>query len=139
MMTTTQQSTKRALWVPGWYELDQPLTTGESGRLWFYQNPPLDVPNVESYDFVFFNQLSAAANCQVRTATIVSIEHPVLGPVRQIETSGLDYVFHPVEGVPIVVNAEEDPGQIYELPLEIKDWSVTVVLTDVSDPLVDTC
>ncbi len=123
--------------MPGWYELDQPLSVGESGRLWFYQDPPRDLPSVESYDFVFFNQLSAAANCQVRTANVLSIEHAVLGRVARIDTSGLDYVFHLVEGDSIVVNAEEDPGRAYDGPAEITDWSMVVHLSDVSDPLVD--
>lgn len=135
-MKATEHSTRTALWVPGWYELDQPLCVGENGRLWFYQKPPRDLPDVESYDFVFFNQLSASANCQVRTAEVLSIEHPVLGNLARIDTDGLDYVFHPVDGVPIVVNAEEDPGCSNE-NAEILDWSVSVRLGDVSEPVVD--
>lgn len=123
--------------MPGWYELDQPLSVGKSGRLWFYQNPPMDLPCVESYDFVFFNQLSAAANCQVRTANVLSIEHALLGAMTRIDTQGLDYVFHPVDGDSIIVNAEEDPGRAYEGPEDITDWSLVVQLSDVSNPLVD--
>ncbi|MGI9518547.1 MAG: hypothetical protein ACR2NP_15940 [Pirellulaceae bacterium] len=137
-MTTTEQRTRKALWVPGWYELDQPLYTGGYERFWFYQNPPADLPDVEDYDYVFFNQLSCAANCQVRNATIMSIEHPVLGSLRQIETDGLDYIFHPKSGEPLTVNAEEEPGKVFGEGPEIGDWSVTVMLTGVSDPVVDT-
>jgi hypothetical protein len=61
-VTTTRQKTWNALWVPAWYELDQSLVAGESADFWFYQQPPSDYPGVESYDFVFFNQLNAAAN-----------------------------------------------------------------------------
>ena len=136
-MTITEQSTRRALWVPGWYELDQPLVLGSHERLWFYQDPPNDLPNVESYDFVFFNQLSAAASCQVRFASIVSIEHPALGPLRQVETDGLDYIFHPVDGPAIVVNAEENPGLVSNGSSPIRDWSVSVTLSGVSEPVVD--
>lgn len=136
-METTQQKTKKALWVPGWYELDQPLTVGSTDRLWFYQHPPTDLPNVEYYDFVFFNQLSAAANCQVRTARIVSIEHPVLGPLQKIDTDGLDYIFYPAEGESIVVNAEEEPGRVYNETIDVDDWCVSVLLSEVSEPVAD--
>lgn len=136
-MTTTQPKTKTAIWIPGWYELDQPLTLGSTGRLWFYQQPPNDLPEVESYDFVFFNQLSAAANCQVRNAHIDSIEHSVIGPLKHINTNGLDYIFEPVEGEPITVNAEENPGQVLGDPVEFTDWSVVVTLSDVSEPIAD--
>ena len=140
-MATTEQTTRRALWVPGWYELDQPLVAGENKRLWFYLTPPMDLatnlPEVESFDFVFFNQLSAAANCQVRVANVVSITHPQIGPLRQIDTDGLDYIFYPVEGESIVVNAEEEPGRVYDEGIEIQDWTVSVELSKVSGPLSD--
>ena len=140
-MTTTEQQTRKALWVPGWYELDQALTIGENGRLWFYQDPPSELQDVESYDFVFFNQLNSAANCQVRTATIMSIQHVLLGELRQVETDGLDYVFHPMEGQSVTVNAEENPGSVYDsppgTPIDIQDWTVSVTLSGVSEPIVD--
>ncbi len=136
-MTTTEQSTKTALWVPGWYELDQPLTVGVNNRFWFYQNPPTDLPQAESVDFVFYNEMTAAANCQVRTATIISIHHSVLGQMVRIDTDGLDYVFYPESQDEIMVNAEENPGSIYDNPLEITDWSVTVTMNQVSEPVSD--
>ena len=117
------------------------MTLDSDGSLWFYQQPPTDLPktlpNGEAYDFVFFNQLSSAVNCQVRTAKVVSIEHAHIGPLKQINTNGLDYIFHPVEGEPITVNAEENPGQVLGDPVEFDDWSVVVGLANVSDPITD--
>ena len=40
-------------------------------------------------------------------------------------------------GDTIVVNAEEDPGRVYESRIQIDDWTMSVTLSDVSDPLVD--
>ncbi len=136
-MTTTEQTTKRALWIPGWYELDQPLFVADSQRLWFYQQPPAEVACAENIDFVFFNQLSAAANCQVRIGNVLSIRHPELGELTGIETDGLDYTFRPVDRDPILVNAEEDPGRPYDSSCEIEDWTVEVILSEVSEPIVD--
>jgi hypothetical protein len=43
-----------------------------------------------------------------------------------------------LQGEPIVVNAEEDPGAVFaggdDLP-QIDDWSVAVMLADVSHPV----
>lgn len=139
-MATTDQKTWTALWTPGWYELDQPLAVGQSDRFWFYRQAPADLPDVESYELVFFNQLSAVANCQVRTAQVESIEHPDLGSLARIDTDGLDYVFITAGGDRIVVNAEENPGTIFENPLSlpsIDDWSVSVVLGAISEPLAN--
>lgn len=140
-MTTTDQTTKKALWVPGWYELDQSVAVGQNERLWFYLDPPDSNSSAlegESYDFVFFNQLSTVANCQIRVASVLSIDHPTLGSIERIDTDGLDYVFQLDGGERITVNAEEQPGKAYEGYQEVVDWSVMVLLGDVSEPVVDT-
>lgn len=134
-MEHTEQMTQTALWMPGWYELDQPIIVGETSRFWFFQNPPSDYPDVESFDFVFFNQLSSASNCQVREARIVGISHPQLGEIQRIDTDGLDYIFCKADGSELIVNAEEDPGTVYDVPVEVENWAINVCLTDVSDPL----
>lgn len=136
-MTPIEPSKKLALWLPGWYEMDQPLRVTQRVNLWFYRIPPADIPNVEDFDFIFFNQLSAPDNCQVREATVVSIEHHQLGPMREVETQGLDYVFFTTSGETIVVNAEENPGSTQPPTLNINDWSLRVILEDVSDPVTD--
>lgn len=136
-MTSIEHSKKLALWLPGWYEMDQPLRLKQRTKMWFYRIPPSDFPNVEDFDFVFFNQLSAPDNCQVREATIGSIEHHQLGPLRQIDTQGLDYLFLTTPGETIVVNAEENPGSAKQASLDIKDWSLRVTLEEVSEPLTD--
>ncbi len=136
-MNSTEPTRYNALWIPGWYEMDQPLQLHQTSTLWFYQNPPSDLPNVEDYDFVFFNQLSAATNCQVRKAVIKSITHPALGSIRQIDTQGLDYVFFTTVGDAVVVNAEESPGCVKNGAWDIQDWSMTVTLAEVSEPLVN--
>ena len=55
--------------------------------------------------------------------------------MQRVDTEGLDYIFYPVDGTEFVVNAEEDPGVIYdEEELVVDDWSVIVTLADVSSP-----
>ena len=136
-MNSTETTLYNALWMPGWYEMDQPLQLHQRSTLWFFQNPPSDLPDVEQYDFVFFNQLSAATNCQVRKALIKSITHPELGPIQQIDTQGLDYVIFTASGDAIVVNAEESPGSAKNAATDIQNWSMAVSLADVSEPLMN--
>ncbi|HMO14089.1 MAG TPA: hypothetical protein PKD64_00500 [Pirellulaceae bacterium] len=133
--STTQQQTYLALWTPGWYELDQSLEVNVTSRFWFFQSAPSDYPEVERYDFVFFNQLASGSNMQVREATIVSMIHPQLGQIKKIDAGGLDYIFFRLAAPEVVVNAEEDPGTIYDAPIIITDWSVAVELANVSEPI----
>lgn len=146
-------STQTALWVPGWYELDQTLVLGQRQKLWFFITPPKDAfyndvsindpsssdasENRPTPDFVFFNQLDSTTNCQIRFATVVEMLHPQIGPLQRIDTDGCDYLFFPVDGEEIVVNAEEEPGQVYDDRLTIDQWVVNVTLEEVSDPVVD--
>ena len=136
-------SKKTATWIPGWYELDQTLSVGERQKLWFFHTPPEELDadsagtNGETPDFVFFNQLDSTTNCQVRFAKVVEMVHPVLGPLSKIDTDGCDYIFVPVDGEQVVVNAEENPGNVYDEQVKIDQWSVFVKLEDVSEPVVD--
>ncbi len=128
---------KYALWIPAWFELDQPIAVGLRDRFWFFKNPPENCPAADDNEFVFFNQLLSDDNCEVRVATILSIEHPVLGQLHRIETDGLDYVIVRADETEILVNAEEEPGVTCEPGLAFSDWTVRVMLTDVSEPVAD--
>jgi hypothetical protein len=133
-----QETLQTALWSPGWYELDQTLVLGERKKYWFFQDPPArrgDMAHEEA-DLVFFNQLDSSENCFVRYARIVEMVHPKLGPLLRIDTDGLDYIFYPVLGEEVVVNAEEAPGTTYneQANLMIDDWSVYVKLAEVTEP-----
>ena len=128
-----------AIWVPGWYELDQSLVLGERQKYWFYDVPPLDcVAVADQVDLVFYNQLASAANFHVRYATIEEMNHPKLGRLQRVDTDGLDYIFVPVVGEEVVVNAEEEPGVAQTNEVVIDDWSIFVSLVDVSEPLTET-
>ena len=52
--------------------------------------------------------------------------HPVLGNVKGIVTIGLDYTIYLTDGTMLEVNAEENPGQIYNSSLAIDDWTFDV-------------
>ena len=136
-MIITEQQTKSALWVPEWYELDQPVVLGTARRYWFYQTPPSDIPEAYEYDFVFFNHANSAVCCQVREAVVTRIEHPQLGLINEIATDGLDYVFSTESLGEVVVNAEESPGSAYGSASDITDWCIFVSLSSLSQPLVE--
>ncbi len=132
----SDSTTQNALWTPGWYELDQTLVIGERQKFWFFQSPPQDCKTLaEEVDLVFYNQLDSTKNCNVRYATIVEMRHPDIGQLVRVDTDGLDYIFFPFEGEEIVVNAEEEPGKTYEGDAQVDDWTVFVLLADVSDPV----
>ena len=70
------------------------------------------------------------------------MEHSEFGPLNRVDTDGLDYIFYPMDGNEFVVNADEEPGAIYDdedRGSKIDDWSVVVTLSDVSSPLVEAC
>jgi hypothetical protein len=129
-----QTAVIKALWNPGWYETDQSLAVGDRQRFWFFQNTP-SAGCDKNVDLVFFNQLDSSANCQVRFATVLEIHHDVLGQLSRIDADGLDYVFTPVDGPEIIVNAEEDPGTVYDPEIKIDNWSIIVTLGDVSESI----
>jgi hypothetical protein len=138
----TTNKTYTAIWTPGWYELDQSLVLGELQKYWFFNFPPqceasLGESNQFPCDLLFFNQLDSSENCCVRYARIQQMVHPQLGPLMKIDTDGLDYIFYPVEGEEVVVNAEENPGEIVnpQWEMTIEDWSVLVTLSEVSEPV----
>ena len=139
---------RTALWCPAWYELDQTLIAGQRSKLCFFEHFPdwarvthgksTDQSVDEStgqpvVDCVFYNQLDASEDCWEQEATIAEIFHPQLGLLSKIDTHGLDYIFFPVNGEEVVVDAEEAPGVVVhgnELTHLIDDWSVYVKLVD---------
>ena len=136
---------RSAIWTPGWYELDQSLIVGELQKYWFFQHPPRSVFGDDSDEqgdeldhLIFYNQLDSDSNCVVLYARIVEMVHPQLGNLIRVDTDGLDYIFFPIDGGEVVVNAEEEPGKVYDADLNISDWSVFVKLADVSQPIVNT-
>ena len=133
-------SQHKALWTPGWYELDQTLVVGEQKRYSFFQSNPSQEeigPLDEGVDLVFFNQLDSSTNSESRYMKILEILHPKLGLLARIDTDGVDYIFSPVDGNEIVVNAEEEPGTTSEDDLDVEDWSVVVTLMNVTPPCTD--
>ena len=129
-----ESQTKNAIWIPSWYEMDQSVLVGTSCKFAFYQeSPKLEIDN--DYDLVFFNQLDSDANQEIRFALVREIYHQQLGQLMRVDTDGLDYVFTPIDGDDIFVNAEEEPGKAYET--DISDWTLRVILENVSDPMND--
>jgi hypothetical protein len=125
---------KSALWVPGWFERDQSIEVGQSDMFWFFVDPPLELAALQPADLVFYYQ-SASAPRQARRATVAAIDHITLGPIQKVDTAGLDYRFRLAGGDELVVNAEERPGSTAAGAPAVRDWTLRVTLTDVSEPL----
>lgn len=139
-MNNDAAATHLAIWVPSWYELDQPLRVNQVGRFVFYQSHPAwlqesTLASVGDVDFVFFNQLLNDTPWEARTARVVSIEHASLGLMGSVDTYGLDYNFTLIDGRELRVNAEEDPGHCEDAQVEKSGWSLKIWLADVSQPL----
>lgn len=140
-MSDSDQQT--AIWTPGWYELDQTLVLGQTQKFWFFETLPDSVSQTEQAggdpgaSLMFFNKSDTSENCVARFARIDEMHHPQLGSILRVDTDGLDYIFFPVEGEEVIVNAEEEPGLAYDLDPPISDWSIGVTLSDVSEPIAD--
>ena len=128
-----------AAWVPGWHELDQSLEVGMSGEFFFWRVAPegLQVPQA----LVFYNALWNPEEMVAATGAITEIRHPVLGALRKVDTIGLDYTFVLADGRELEVNAEEEPGKLYEREGKpnpgVHDWGLVVEfrsLTELKPP-----
>ena len=113
-------------WSAAWYEQDQTIIVGD--KAWFCL--PSDEKN-HSFITDFYQRNSFIR----KKLKIKKITHPVLGNVRGIVTIGLDYTIYLADGTMLEVNAEEQPGQIYDSSVVIDDWTfdVEVALIDEAD------
>ena len=103
---------ERVAWVPGWYELDQPLEVGLEGDFAFWRVVPDHLRGPER--LVFYNDLWHPEDGVFACGKIGAIRHPELGDIRKVDTRDLDYTITLADGTQLVVNAEENPGKIYE-------------------------
>lgn len=102
----------RVAWVPGWYELDPHLEVGLEDEFAFWRVVPEHLRGPE--EFVLYNDLLRPEDGVFASGKIVSIRHPELGDIRKVDTCGLDYTITLADGTEILVNAEEDPGKMFE-------------------------
>jgi hypothetical protein len=127
-------------WVPGWYELDPPLEVGLTDEFAFWRIVPDYLRGPEP--LVLYNTLWHPKDVVVARGTIAAIRHPELGAIRKVETRGLDYTFTLADGTELAVNAEEEPGKLYERGGEhwqesqrvISAWRFVVEFESLSEP-----
>ena len=102
-------------WEPDWYELDQCIVVGD-----------IDFFYLRKDNRYFANGLDPKLyECEVK-AEILKITHPELGDIRGIITIGLDYSIYLSDGTVITVNAEENPGEIYDSHYVVSEWCFDV-------------
>ena len=103
---------ERAAWIPGWYELDQPLEVGLAGEFAFWRVVPDHLRGPER--LVLYNTLWEPEDAAIAHGVVVAIHHPDLGEIRKVDTHGLDYTIILADGIEFLVNAEEEPGKLFE-------------------------
>jgi hypothetical protein len=127
-------------WVPGWYELDPPLEVGLADRFAFWRIVPEHLRGPEP--LVLYNTLWHPEDAMVARGTIAAIRHPELGEVRKVDTRGLDYTLTLADGTELLVNAEEEPGKIFERAgaqwaessRVVTDWRFVVQFAALGEP-----
>lgn len=121
--------TMNALWIPAWYELDPSLVVGVTEEFIFHKPATNEA-------LIFYS--GAKGNPAVKAlGTISAIHHNVLGDIESVDAQGLDYTLVLKNGHRLLVNAEEDPGLIYEWideswqpsDMVVVDWQLAVKLT----------
>ncbi len=100
-------------WTLAWYELDETIIVGDTD--WFCITKD-----------GFFSNARLRNEEKYIKAEILNISHPVLGDIKGVITVGLDYTIYLNNGEIIEVNAEEDPGKIYDTRYDVKDWTFGV-------------
>jgi hypothetical protein len=128
--------TMPAEWRPGWYELDQGIEVGLRAQFAFFPPGTHD----GNGPLVFYNTLWRPEEAVAARGTIARIVHPVLGAVQKVDTQGLDYTFVLADGRRFVVDAEEEPGQLFEESAQgwrrvtppVESWTLFVDITDLT-------
>lgn len=129
-----------AAWVPGWYELDPLLEVGLADEFAFWREVPDHLRGPEA--LVLYNTLWHPEDALVARGTITAIRHPELGSVRKIDTRGLDYTITLEDGSELLVNAEEEPGRLFERVGDqwadslraVTNWRFVVEFGSLSEP-----
>jgi hypothetical protein len=123
---------ERVAWVPGWYELDQPLAVGLTDWFTFWRFVPDNLRGPER--LVLYNTLGDPGEVLFARGTIAAIWHPDLGAILRVDTRGLVYTIYLADGTRLGVEAEESPGELYEWRGSrweassrlVKDWRFVV-------------
>ncbi len=103
-------------WNPRWYGLDQSIIVGDT-----------DLFYLQKEEHSFANGALSIEDEEVE-AIILKITHPILGQIKGILTKELDYSIFLDDGEIVIVNAEEEPGKVYNQHLNINDWCMEVDL-----------
>src|SRR5262245_29237609 len=130
---------ERVAWVPGWYELDPELEVGMEGEFMFWRIVPDFLRGPER--LVLYNDTWRPEQGMFAQGKIAAIRHPELGEIRKVNTRDLDYTITLMDGTVLGVNAEEEPGKLYEAgpggwvdsPRVVSDWRFEVVFESLSE------
>jgi len=117
---------EQAIWIPYWYELDQPIEVGLDTEFEFFIEPPESLRH---------DGLAVFANGPDRDSTrtlprrILKISNAELGDILKVSTDGLVYSITLADGSVLEVEAEENPGKIENSTRVINDWRMVVEMT----------
>jgi hypothetical protein len=117
MQALCEEMKTEATYSLQWYELDQPIKVGMVDEFLFVRDQqPLQ----------FYSGLHHPERWTPIQGKILSITHPELGGVSEINTQGLDYTITLCDGTSFKVEAEETPGDVYDHPVKPSDWTFTI-------------
>ena len=120
-----KSSRERAIWYPFWYELDQSITVGQADEFEFFKTPP-DYVQADGLRVFYHGNWRDTHLYTSERKQIKSISHPILGQIERIDAEGLVYKFTTSDGRVSRIEAEENPGLVYELSEHMKDWRIFV-------------
>lgn len=130
-----------AVWIPGWYNLDQSLFVGDRQTFAFFREIPDYLRG--NGELVFYNDLWYAENAFFADALVAAVSHAVLGAIQKIETRFGEYALTLADGTRLWVESEQAPGVVYdrfddrgrlvESDWIIEDWKMQVTLHDMSE------
>jgi hypothetical protein len=108
-----------AAWIPYWYELDPPcLEIRLTAEFTFWRQIPDQLSGPEP--LVLYCGLGGE-EVDVAWGTIADIWHPDFGSILSLNMRGLDYKITTADGKELAINAEENPGKLYERRAD--EWS----------------
>lgn len=130
----------KATWIPSWYELDSSLELGLLDEFAFWKKIPENLAGHEA--LVFYNTLWKPKDAIISKGIISRIYHETMGEITKIDTRGLDYTIILENGKALCVNAEEEPGKIYEKiggvsqasSLVVNNWVFSIEFSSLSEP-----
>ncbi|MCP3934211.1 MAG: hypothetical protein GY708_02435 [Actinomycetia bacterium] len=136
-MTARVGDAKTAVWLPGWYNLDQSIVVGQSNDFVVYTELP-DLTHVawlrQTPDIVFYNSLLQPDSWTRLALKVLSINHPEIGALSAVRTERFGVYEFEAANRTYEVEAEEGPGVCWDTSVSVPSWGVLVEVVEEPAP-----